>query len=463
MNRKRRQMPKAAGILAGILLLTGCGGGGQERAESGWNNENKNLPVIHAVAQADYPREPVYKKEEERWEARMKKGISDSFQTAYGSFVCQTASQLLSENLEDNVIYSPVGLYYALSMAAYGACGETQKELLSLLGYTNKEKLAEDCQCAFQVLYHVPNPENRKPNEWGELPADALYQLQIASSLWADESLELTQEFADSAARYFYSDIYTMDLHGSGAADFIADWVKERTHEVIVPAEEPVPGEELLSLKNTVYYADEWMDRFDKDKTEQDVFTTADKAFVTCDFMNRKMSSHGFRRGENYTSSFLSLKNGSMIFVLPDEGVDVRQLAESPKVLQEVILGTSGQKTGEVIWKVPKFSYGSSMEVSEALKKLGAEACFGPAADFSGITSQKPLGISRVSQNAHIAIDENGVEAAAFTEIAYAGAALPDGRAEMILNRPFLYGIQVKGQLLFVGICGNPGISCKKK
>lgn len=73
---------------------------------------------------------------------------------------------------------------------------------------------------------------------------------------------------------------------------------------MLVPAAEPAPEEELLSLKNTVYYADEWMDRFDQDKTKQDVFTAADKAFVICDFMNRKMSSHGFCRGENDTSFF---------------------------------------------------------------------------------------------------------------------------------------------------------------
>jgi len=48
------------------------------------------------------------------------------------------------------------------------------------------------------------------------------------------------------------------------------------------------------------------------------------------------------------------------------------------------------------------------------------------------------------------------VEAAAFTEIAWAGAALRQGRAEMILDRPFLYAIRHRGQVIFVGICGKP-------
>lgn len=449
-------MPRAAGLLTGILILAGCGGRRQEKTEKETDNSNIEIQSLYVLAQADYPKEPVYKNDEERWEARIGKVIPDQFQTAYGRFVYQTASALLCENLEDNVIYSPVGLYYALSMAAYGAGSDTQKELLSLLGYTNREKLAEDSQSAFQALYHVPDPANCKENEWGEMPADALYYLQIANSLWADQSMEVIDGFADQAAKYFYSDVYKTELQSPGTAYFMADWVEKRTHGRIVPKAEPVQPEECLSLKNTVYYVDEWTDRFDQNKTQKDVFTTWNKTSVTCDFMNRKMGSHGFRRGENYTLSSLALKNGSMIFVLPDEGVEVHQLAKTPQILQEVFEGTDGQKMGEVIWMVPKFSYASSMEISQALKKLGVEACFGQEADFSGITNQKPFGISSVSQDAHIAIDENGVEAAAFTEIAYAGAAPPDGRAEMILNRPFLYAIQVKGQIVFVGICGNP-------
>ncbi len=107
-------------------------------------------------------------------------------------------------------------------------------------------------------------------------------------------------------------------------------------------------------------------------------------------------------------------------------------------------------------WKIPKFSYGSSMDLTEALKQSGIRKAFGRDADFSGISDDKPLTISSASQDVHISIDENGVEAAAFTEIAYAGAAMPQGRADMILNRPFLYAIRSQGQLLFVGICKNP-------
>ena len=65
--------------------------------------------------------------------------------------------------------------------------------------------------------------------------------------------------------------------------------------------------------------------------------------------------------------------------------------------------------------------------------------------------------VSDIKQNSHIELDENGVTASAFTEIGYVGAALPDGRAEMVLDRPFLYAIvNENGVVIFVGICDNP-------
>lgn len=79
-------------------------------------------------------------------------------------------------------------------------------------------------------------------------------------------------------------------------------------------------------------------------------------------------------------------------------------------------------------------------------------------ADFSGITDGIAF-ISGVKQQTYISIDENGVEASAFTNIAYAGSAMPEDNAEMILNRPFVYGITTRsGILLFVGVCINPTI-----
>ena len=92
---------------------------------------------------------------------------------------------------------------------------------------------------------------------------------------------------------------------------------------------------------------------------------------------------------------------------------------------------------------------------AETLKQLGVTSAFDESADFSGITDGIAY-IDDILQETHIAIDEKGVTASAFTQIDYTGAMRPEGRADMTLNRPFIFGIQHSGTLLFIGICDNP-------
>lgn len=77
-------------------------------------------------------------------------------------------------------------------------------------------------------------------------------------------------------------------------------------------------------------------------------------------------------------------------------------------------------------------------------------------ADFSQMTDADGVLVSSIRQDSHISVNEKGVGAASFTDLAYAGAALPDGRAKMILDRPFLYGIEDNGVWLFIGVCDVP-------
>ena len=127
----------------------------------------------------------------------------------------------------------------------------------------------------------------------------------------------------------------------------------------------------------------------------------------------------------------------------------------TPEKMKQAFEGGEGF-FGEVVWKIPRFSFGSKLSLTDTLKNLGVNSAFTTDADFSGITDQMAF-ITDVLQETHIAIDEDGVEASAFTQINYIGAALPEGRAEMILDRPFIYGITAQdGTLLFVGVCENP-------
>lgn len=367
--------------------------------------------------------------------------VSDAFLAAQADFAYATAAQVMG-GATGNVSYSPLSLYYALALAATGGEGETAAELLDLLGVESKEELAAQSANLYCRLY--------RDNEIGKL--------RIANSLWMNQGVQWKGAFVDQAAQSFYAACFQEDFSDPATARKMSAWVAGQTGGLLQPEISLDNPQQILSILNTVYFRDQWIDRFSEDQTQPDAFTRADGTQVTCDFMNRTDPSTGFSKGENYLRASLSLKNaGGMIFILPDRDTSVQDLLADQETLREALAG--GESCyGKVIWKIPKFDSGCTLALKEALQALGVTHAFRSDADFSAITDQAAW-ISDVQQQTRVTLNEEGVAAAAFTNISFAGSAPPEDRGEMILDRPFLYAItSPDGGLLFLGVCQDPTV-----
>jgi serine protease inhibitor len=416
---------------AGIILILLIPIGKNDKAGSG------------AILNVVYPKAYAFDDHDARREVYDQNPVDDSFIEALNKFSYKTSAYILADSGK-NINYSPLSLYFALSLAAAGAEGETKTELLSLLGTADAEFLSEQCGNLYRTLY--------RDNEIGKL--------KIANSIWMDDEMNgepivFKDGFVKHAAKYYYASSHSVDFTNAETGKAMADWISENTNGTLSPTLDTIP-EQILSILNTVYYYDQWIDRFDKSKTAEDVFYLSNGKNVKSDFMNQTFGSAGFAKGGGFTRADLGLKNaGRMVFILPDDGISPYTLLSTPEQMRETFKGGENYH-GEVVWKIPKFSFGSKLAMNDVLKSFGVRSAFSADADFSHITDHLAY-ITNVQQETHIAIDENGVEASAFTQIDYAGAALPEGRAEMLLNRPFIYGITAQnGTLLFVGVCENP-------
>ncbi len=296
----------------------------------------------------------------------------------------------------------------------------------------------------YQVLY--------RDNEIGKL--------KIANSIWMDDDMNgepilFKDDFVKRSAENFYASSHSVDFANEETANAMANWISTNTNGALSPTIETNP-DQILTILNTVHFHDQWINRFDKNKTAEDVFYLLNGIEVKSDFMNHTFGSARFTKGNGFTRAGLSLKNaGQMIFILPDEGVSPYDLITSSEQMKEIFEGGESFN-GEVVWKIPKFSFSSKLLMTDVLKNLGVSSAFTPDADFTGITDHMAY-VTGVLQETHIAIDKDGVEASAFTQIDYEGSAMPEGRADMILNRPFIYGITAQnGSLLFVGVCEKP-------
>lgn len=146
-----------------------------------------------------------------------------------------------------------------------------------------------------------------------------------------------------------------------------------------------------------------------------------------------------------------------MYFVLPDEGVLVDSFFESAERLQEVMEGGTSM-SGEVVFKIPQFTLSSSLDLKESMENDGITRPF-VQGDFSNMTKDGEIRISAITQDSYISVNRDGVEASSFTDLALESAAAIEekaDRADMILNRPFLFGIKDRGVWLLIGVCDHP-------
>ena len=439
-------------VLAG-LMLAGCGS--KEvitcRAEGPAAAVDLTQYVVKEAAYPAYPKEPRFKDYfDENGE-----GDWDAYDAAYteyrealqklgkldaepdGGAVLAFANRTLGKIFADseNRVYSPISLYAALSMLTEMTDGETKRQVMAL-GAADSETLRQTVRDLWMSVYLD----------------DGRSVCRLANGAFLRENADVKQEAVDALADWYYASTYRVPMGTAEADEAIASWLNQNTGGLLSQETREIQTEvdNLLRLYNTIYYKSSWRDAFESSRTREDVFTAADGAAQKTEFMHRTESG-SYRKGEGYTAAPRSLNYGRMVFVLPDEGVTPESLLQR----QGFLAGLTGDyNAAELVWSVPKFDVKSSTELNEMLRSLGVTDAFDMAeADFTPLTDNGAF-LSSAMQAARVKIDEEGVEAAAYTEIVCADSAMMEvpPTVEMDLDRPFLFVIFDNSNVpLFVG------------
>ena len=438
-------MKRMRAILCGVLaalILAGCGG--VEQVVCGSERPDPAVDLTqYAVREAAYPVYPeqprfedytdengmggdwdAYLADLEVWEKEMQ-ALGMNVEPESGAvldFAGRTAGKIFAG--QENTVYSPVSLYVALGMLTELTDGQTKQQALDLLGAADTEALRQQIKDLWLSVYRDD---------------DAVCRL--ANAAFLRENADVKQSAADTLAEWYYASSYRVPM-GTGEADkAIASWLNQQTGDLL-PEETGnirTDTDNLLRLYNTIYYKASWWEPFESSRTKADTFTAADGSRQRVDFMHLTETGDVLR-GEGYTAAPKSLQYGRMVFVLPDEGVTPESLLAREGFLTEL---TGDYDSVQVIWSVPKFDVESSVDLKAILKALGVTDAFDDVkADFTPLTDNGAV-VDSVMQAARVRIDEEGVEAAAYTEAVMQDAAAPEPPpvVEMNLNRPFLFVI----------------------
>ena len=408
----------------------------------------------YALAEADYPTLAPYP------DALLMIGYDDwredqkTRRSYYGAgenldgFFSTTVAEFLSDAGTENRIYSPLNVYMALAMLAEITDGESRAQILSLLGAESIEALRTQAHAIWNANYND----------------DGAVTSILASSLWLNKDVAFKQETLETLAKSYYASSYQGKMGTASFDNAHKEWLNAQTGGLLkeqIDAIEFTP-ETVMALATTICFRAIWDSEFAKSNTAEDTFHSA-SGDVRCNFMRATETYGSYYWGTKFSATGKRLQNsGSMWFVLPDEGISVQELLRDSEAL--AFLSANGnwenQKSLKVNLSVPKFDVKSKLDLGQGLQNLGITDCFnGSTADFTPlVTDDQPVWLGEVEHGARVAIDEEGVVAAAYTEMRLAGAAAPpDDEIDFVVNRPFLFVITGEDGLpLFVGVVNRP-------
>lgn len=417
----------------------------------------RNKPVTveaGVIAEPEYPEMTQYpenwddSKQYDAWEKDWKAQRMQikGYENCLDYFVEKTMPQFLSEAGDENLVYSPVNVYMALSMLAEVTDGNSRQQILDILGVDNVDVLRDQVSAVWNACYRN----------------DGTVTSVLANSLWLNQDIRFKKAVMETLADKYYAASYWGEM---GSTDFNArlrEWLNTQTGGLLENQIENIgmKPETVLALVSTIYYQARWQCEFWEETTE-DVFHGAD-GDLNCDFMHQSLSRK-YYWGEQFSAVAQDLQfSGSMWLILPDEGITVAELAKDGELL-ELISGEQWENCKDIMvnLSMPKFDVSSSMDLGDDLQAMGITDVFDDTlSDFSPLTSDlENIYVSEAVHTARVMVDEEGCTATAFTVLEAAAGEAPGETDEIdfILDRPFLFVITNESGLpLFAGVVNQP-------
>uniref|UniRef100_A0A672IYG5 Alpha-1-antitrypsin homolog n=1 Tax=Salarias fasciatus TaxID=181472 RepID=A0A672IYG5_SALFA len=332
----------------------------------------------------------------------------------------------------------------ALSMLSSGARGNTRSQLMSTLGYAALNQTQVDN--GYEHFFHVL--EHHQVNQ----------QLAVGNIVAVRTGFQPSQQFVADIKQHYVGELLNVDFaNPEEAVAQINKLIASKTHDKIKDMVKDLDPGTVMMLLNYVYFRGQWEHPFEAILTSKEDFHVDESTTVQVDMMKRMGSYDIYEDNDNHTTVVrLPYKgNTSMIIVLPDEGK--MKEVEDGFTMERFQHWTQSFFKNNVDLSLPKFSISAEASLKQILQELGVTDAFSDAADFSGLSEDIKLKVSKVSHQAVLSVDETGTEAAAATTIEVECMSLPES-FKLKLNRPFLVFIVDSSTetILFMGKINNP-------
>ncbi|KAM3591056.1 uncharacterized protein V6R79_021513 [Siganus canaliculatus] len=370
-----------------------------------------------------------------------------SLQNKQTDFGLKVFLQLAQSSVDKNVALSPYGVTSTLAMAQLGAAGNTHRALTSAMGFSLQERGLSRQQRLTQ---------RNLSSEEG---------VEIASGVMVERKMSLEKGYRRALAKAFQTHPHQVDFtKPNEAVSIINSWVSDHTSGAIPEflTSGSLTDETRLVILSALYFENLWKVPFNPKLTQERMFHCANGSKVPVHMMRL---TNRFNYGEFVTADGVDYD----VIEVPYEGDSLSMLLVSP-IEQDVPLSMlsselSSQKIQQ--WRaelrnvkrqlaMPRFTINSEVNLKSALLNMGLGDMFNLAtADFTRITTDERLCVSKILQRVKIEVNEQGTKGAAATAaVMFSRMAVE----EITLDHPFIFLILHKhtGAALFIGQFNQP-------
>lgn len=353
-----------------------------------------------------------------------------------------TYAPLKLETNQENLVYSPLSIKYALSMLNEGAKGTTKEEIDKLIGdltltkYDNIDKVLSLANSVFiRDIYKDKVKETYTTTLNDKYNAEVIYD-----------------EFKN--------------------AENVNKWIEDKTFGIIknMLRDDQVQSDDVkMLLINALAIDMQWDAEFENDNTTSRPFKKANGEEIDVAMMHKTSEINQFYQDEEYSVLSMPFRdyNGTnleFISIMPNDG-NLKEILTSENMnttITNLLDKMHNPVNQKLSISIPRFDFEFRTSLKDDLMQMGIKNAFELNADFSNI-SDTGLHVDDVLHKANIKCSEKGVKAAAATVIIMKDNAIAFDQDEkqivyLNFNKPFMFiirDINTK-EVWFVGTVYEP-------
>lgn len=348
---------------------------------------------------------------------------TDDMLSDFIDFNLNTLSEI---DTDDNFLYSPLSLYYCLSIAYSYSSDVAEQEFETLYGITKDEMLNQIAALA-----------NKLPK------SDDYTDFYFANTVYYDNTsgIYLPEGLEDYIQAFDY-ELAEVDFPSGDAGRRLIEKITEGTDGFLTPSENDFEYLKDMSLliNNTIYYRGSWRTKFSPESTEDGTFFLSDDSEQIVSMMKKLDSNSAYYESDHVTAAQKFFMDGSsMIFVLPNEGLSLSDIINNHNEMMKLIQPDTYFTHSSILMTIPKFSFYSDFKLITPLNNLGLNSIFSPSRTNFSLISNSELYVDTIQQITKIQVDEEGVKVAGSTTSGVTTSTGPVEIIEFIVDRPFIY------------------------